>query len=217
MKTNFFKTISIAVLTIAYVLTSSITVFAQKTSSASNSLDDYNRVLDEFNKEYVTSYCFITEHISSEELSDSMTDFFLSMNIDEFRKYLYDAHINNIETESTSVDLSYNNEISTRAYTNSQKYYYNGDSNYIFINSTIYTADGYERYHSIDGVGYQLYTYPSFMPKGYETVISADRRKVDCSFNCIRMISAYVASTYSRMYYVTFTAGGGDVIGSSQI
>ena len=178
-------------------------------------LKPYMDELELINDELGVDYCIVSSDEMSEEEYAEMVEFFSMMSISDFRNYIMAAHQNDIT--NASADVLPTEQIAPAAYSNTQRYYYSGGSNYLSINSTLYTADGYERYYSVNNGNSNMVSYPAYYATSLSSTISSDKRTVNCSFNCTKYITAYVSDTSFHVVRVTFTAGGGDVYGTAQI
>lgn len=118
---------------------------------------------------------------------------------------------NNIKTEVSDI-IEYESEISPQTYTKKQKYYYDiTGKNYLFINSTAYTADGKERYSGVDSYGYKGGAYPYYKPNSMSNAISDGFMKVTCTFSCVKYTAQNLITATKHTVKVTIKASGGDV------
>ncbi len=216
MKVLFKNRLLTCFIAMAYVFCSFILPVSAEDSEADNVLKLYIDELTLLNDELGVDYCIVSEEDMSEEEYAKMVTFFASMNIEEFRRYIISAYQNDIEFQNNPDDSS-PIQVSPAAYTNIQRYYYSGNSNFLAIQSTAYTGDGYERYYTIDTYGYSMVSYPAYYPYSFSSTISSDKRSVSCVYNCTKYITEYIADTAGHIVNVTFTAGAGDIIGSTQM
>ena len=98
------------------------------------------------------------------------------------------------------------------ATTKTQKYYYDASdtNNYLYIKSTIYHADGKDRYSSVNSSGYHMGSFPQYRVKSFSKSYNTGHTKVYCTFICYRYLSEYLVNAATISVNVTFTASGGD-------
>lgn len=227
-------TIAILAFSISTSATASPIAFAVE-----DNLTSYMEILDEFNKEYGTSYQFATPTQLSVigESVDKMTDFFCDMSEMEFYDYLYDAYLIDVTDENKyeqintdEIDLSIEMEASMSynepdiiyqtTTTGTQHYYYRGsDKQSLYITASWTYGDGYNRYSRYLDEIYYTYTdgvYPYYAPYDSSYSLANYSREMDCTFYCTRYVSKYVTQG-NYIIPVTFVAGGGDIWGSVEI
>ena len=193
------------------VFSVSITVNAKE-----DSLVQYRTVLEELNEQLGTDYAFPTKEQmkdNGESYSD-LVQFYSKMSIDEFKDYVIRAYNNEKNGRKTEVSdiIKDESEISPLAYTKRQKLFYDTTGkNYLYITSTFYTADGKERYSSVNSYGYIGGAYPYYLPSSMSSSKSSDFTKVTCTFSCVKYIAKNLIDATRYTVKVTFTAAGGDV------
>lgn len=216
MKVLFKNRLLTCFIAMVFVFCSFVLPVSAEDSEEDNVLKPYIDELALLNNELGVDYCVVSEENMSEEEYAEMVTFFTSMNIEDFRTYIISAYQNDIESQNNPDD-SLPSQVSPAAYSSIQRYYYSGNSNYLAIQSTAYTGDGYERYYTIDTYGYSMVSFPAYYPHTFSSTISSDKRRVSCVYNCTRYITEYIADTAGHIVNVTFTAGAGDIIGSTQV
>ena len=105
------------------------------------------------------------------------------MGINDFIKYVKKAYRNERLGIYSRLNYAQNMEdsISTVAYDKIQRFYYDSKwNNYFYIDSTLYSADGKERYASINHYGYNNSTYPCYKPTSMTHSKSSDCTEVTC-------------------------------------
>lgn len=205
--------------------------------AAEDPLNAYAEIMSEFNEEYGTSYQIATpEQLEKTGQSmDEIVDFFTEMNEEEFWDYLCDIHSANLsnisnenaftfdETNSMDVEVSLNSvnpPIETQAtYTGTQHFYYSGSSSKSLCISAMWSyGDGYYRYSPyLQNWGYTGNSYPYFIPKNLSYTTQNASREMACSFTCDNCVGNGVFDLTVYTVNVTFTAGGGDVWGTTSI
>lgn len=212
-----FVSLSLICALICTLFTVSTTVNAKE-----DSLAPYRTVLEELNVQLGTDYTFPTaeQMENNGECYVDLVEFYNKMSIDEFKDYVITAYDNEKSDNMTEVsDITEDeSEISPQAYTKKQKYYYDTTGkNYLFINSTVYTADGKERYSSVDSYGHTEKAYPYYSPSSMSSSKSADFTKVTCTFSCVKYIAKNLINATNYTVKVTFKASGGDVYTSVEV
>lgn len=192
-------------------------------NATENSLAPHLAVLEELNNELGTDYAFPSAAQMSEMGEDyaDLVAFYTAMDMDDFREYVKNAYNNemrknNLENGDDVIEVEY--EVSPLSYTKTQRYYYDSStSNYLYITSTAYTADGAERYSSIDSYGYTNTSYPYYFPTSMTKTFNSGSTQVTCKFYCGKYVAKNLVSGSSYMVTVTFKASGGNVYSSSTI
>lgn len=231
------KKIASIVLTLGILLSAVIFCNVKNKANAEEPLplSAYQNELDKINAQLGTNYGFPTEELLKIEgrTIDDVEKHFQQMTLDEFRDYIYNIYQNdyyNSENESNdaesedeaieytfpvNTDDSQDANVGDRAYSSNQKYYYSGNTGkYLFINSTVFYADGHDRYSTIDNCGYGHLPssgYPYYVVNDFYSSISTDKRTVSCLFVCYRYTGDDIIDTGIHNVNVVFTANGGDV------
>lgn len=185
-----------------------------------NSLAPYYAVLEEMNEELKTDYMFPSA-VQMEEAGESyseLVEFYTSMSMDEFRSYVRAAYDNEAKEDKCYSDIVIDSEIEPLAYNKKQKYYYDASSlNYLFISSTVYSADGVERYSSVDSYGHTEILYPYYTPSSMSKSFGTGYKTVTCTFSCVKYIAKNLISATAYTLKVTFSASGGNVSAGSVV
>lgn len=136
----------------------------------------------------------------------SIVEFYLSMEIDEFRNYLMDLYDNKGKSMTSS-----ENAIMPFAYSKTQRYVFK-NGNYLYFCSTVYIADGAERYSDIGSIGFGYSTTPYYKASSREYTFKDSYKKVKMTFkNCYQYYSSNVlCTTTPKNFTATFKASGGD-------
>lgn len=191
-------------------------------NAAENSLAPYLAVLEELNNELGTDYAFPSAAQMSEMGEDyaDLVSYYTAMNMDDFREYVRTAYDNETKRNNLenggSVIGDYG--VAPLSYTKTQRYYYDSStSNYLYITSTAYTADGSERYSSINSYGYTNTSYPYYFPTSMTKTFNSGNTQVTCKFYCAKYIAKNLVSNSSYVVTVIFKASGGNVYSSSTI
>lgn len=229
------KKIASIVLTLGILLSAVIFCNVKKEANAEEPLplSVYQNELDKINAQLGTNYGFPTEELLKIEgkTIDDVETYFQQMTLDEFRDYIYNIYQNgyyNPESDYSesddgtakytfpvNTDDSQDANVGNRAYSSTQKYYYSGNTGkYLYITSTVFYADGHDRYSSIDDSSYfhaSSSGYPYYVVNNFNSSISTDKRTVSCLFSCYQYVAPYTIDTGIHNINVVFTANGGDV------
>lgn len=204
--------LSIAItLLLCTILHTSITVKA-----AEDELYRYRETLEKINEELGTHYSFPTqEQLKAENKSyNDLINFYTSMGINDFIKYVKKAYRNERLGIYSRLNYAQNMEdsISTVAYDKIQRFYYDSKwNNCFYIDSTLYSADGKERYASINHYGYNNSTYPCYKPTSMTHSKSSDCTEVTCIFKCVKYVAKNLIEGVTCTLKVTFRASSGNV------
>ncbi len=196
-----------------------------------NPLDVYSEIVAEFNEDYGTDY----QLASYESVTAAGFDYYeeydkmISMTEEEFKDYLYDAHMNAVANKlPDSVEVNHNSSlvpigadmnnvviVDLPNYVGTQKHYYGGSySKYFYINATWSYGDGDYRYTNISGAGtYSDGTsFPYYHAKSYTSTLINSSTEVSVVYSCERFISAGVTDATHWSIKEIFTAGGGNTV-----
>lgn len=178
---------------------------------AEDKLMPYREVLIEMNNKLGTDYSFPEETQLQEngQKQDDIVKFFSRMTLEQFRKYIYKAYLNQISNGSNQYSRGEEFNIQSIAFSKKQNVYYN--SNSIFINTTIYSADGCDRYSSINNYGYTKKGYPYYKPNKMTKTFGSGNKTVTCKFFCTQYVAQNIVSSSKYTLVATFSASGGDV------
>lgn len=203
------KMIVVTMLTCISIIFQGVAVFA---SDVSQDFKSYEDKLAELNLELGTSYQF-TPAVG--ESYDEMVSFFQNMSLSEFEKYIRECYAAEIEFDN-AVDSPQGNIVSngnqSRSTLDTQKFFYAGNYNYLFIKAyttivagtTIYTGD-------IASAGYSISTYPGYGVSSYSKEFDDDMRTVQVTYHCTKYLSKYITDAVAYTLEVSFVAGAGDM------
>lgn len=186
--------------------------YAKSTNDYHQSLQPYITILDQLNEQLGTNYAFLTEKqlLSINKDLDEMVSYYTSMGLSEFKTYVLNAHElaseknNNIHHEVSRVVIS-TSPITPYAYTKEHRAYYS-QYNYLFIRSTVYYADGTERYSSINNYGYAWADYPYYYIYDFSHEFKDGNTKADCIFTCFKHLDEYLIDLVVYTIPVEFIA-----------
>lgn len=182
-----------------------------------DSLAPYYAILEEINEKLGTNYAFSSEEQLMEmgESYSDLVEFYTKMSMEEFKDYVQKAHKNATEYSNKvdcNVVVENNYEIEPLAYGKTQRYYYDTSGiNYFYIVSTLYSADGEERYSRIDENGYTSLSYPYYESVSMTHSYSSGNTEVTCTYIYKKVITPYLIDSTKYSLAVTFEASGGDV------
>lgn len=145
---------------------------------------------------------------------DEMVTFYTDMSLEEFEEYIRDAYEAEQEFDEvmeTETEMR-KDSVATYSSLDTQKYYYAGNSNYLYLKaytttvsgSTIYTGD-------ISSAGYSISSYPAYKANSYSSSFADDKKTVDISYSCVKCVSQNLI--YDTLYTikVTYGAGAGNI------
>lgn len=186
-------------------------------SAANSNLSDYITALDELNQELGSNYAFPTdEQLQKQNKSyEDMVSYYSTMTIEEFKDYIRDIHYNGAaEVASTSANAT------PRGYQHIQKYINGANAeygleNYFEVNSTIYYADGANRYSTINSYRSVNYFFPCYELLSAEYDISSDCKTVNFTFWCGKYLNEYL--TDLTMYRIDAQFRAGELYGYQNI
>lgn len=185
-----------------------------------NDINVYEKELDKINKELGTDYAFPTDDVVEEGAvsKKELSKFYSSMSINEFRKYVMDAHNNEIKSKNSFDKIENYSKIPVlkSTFSKKQKFYYYSD-NYLSINAKVYRADGKERYSSVSNGEYYHNCYPYLKPTSFSKNFSSGNTKVNCNYTCTKYIAANLINGTHYNVSVTFDASGGNVYNSIEV
>ena len=212
------KVASIILTAIISISVFSQTIFAVDSKSEISNvyekmLEPYQDELNIINEKLGTDYYFPFEYMTQQEIEETCK-LYSKMTVSKFSEYIYAAHLGELDYENDDLKTpkSMQKTDSTNSYT-TQRYFYDGGDNHLYISADTYSSGGVMKYSTSSiSFGYYIYNYPGYKPTACVTQVSNDRTKVSCTFTCLRMIAQGVANAYTTNVYVTFTAGGGDII-----
>jgi|LSQX01.1.fsa_nt_gb hypothetical protein len=187
--------------------------YVKATSDYHQKLQPYVNVLNQLNEQLGTNYAFLTEEqlLSANKDLDEMVSYYTAMDLSEFMTYILNAHKSTTENnnfmynEANRVIVS-TSPINLRAYTKEHRLYYSL-YNYLFISSTVFYADGAERYSSINNYGYAWVNYPYYYIYDFSHQFKDGNTKVDCVFKCFKHLDEYLIDLVVYTIPVEFSAG----------
>ena len=185
-------------------------------------LAKYRIALEELNSQLGTNYTFPTASQIEEngESYSDLVEFYTSMTISEFRNYVIMAYENEKNDIKIKVEDSMDNtsKIDMQSYTKRQRLFYDTKAqNYISLTSTLYSADGKERYARVNSYNYHADTYPYYKPTSMSSSKSTDYTQVTCSFSCVKYVAKNLTDATTHTVRATFRASGGDIYATKLI
>lgn len=185
--------------------------------ASEDELTPYQDVLNTLNAQLGTHYAFPSEDdlTASGETYNDVVEFYTAMSMDEFEEFVLSAHENEIQgiyTKITNKSQEDESEIMPLAFSKTQKCYYDTSGvNYISITSTVYHADGKDRYSSINSYSKKCGEIPYYLPKSMTCKKSSDSTTVDCRFSCSKYIAPNLTDATTHVLEITFRASDGDM------
>ncbi|MCD7835651.1 MAG: hypothetical protein LUG83_03165 [Lachnospiraceae bacterium] len=184
-------------------------VFASDVTSTELAI--YEEKLAQLNEELGTDYKL---QPSTGFSYDEMVEYFTNMTIDEFETYIRNAYLQeqalNEKMENPLQEIIEQNS-NTRSTLNTQYYCYDG-KNMLYMKAYTTTVSGTTVYTGdVLSTGSIINEYPAYDSTSCTVVISSTMRTAECSWICVKYVSANVASGTYYVVSCTFTAGGGNI------
>lgn len=137
-------------------------------------MQPYIKIMNEVNDSYYADMAIPTEEVISDTGADkrAIVEYYLSIDINQFKKYLIDLYMKSQEENCDDCM----EEIMPMAYSKMQRYVF-ANGNYLYFYSTVYTADGAERYGSMGSIGESHSSTPYYKPSSYDYVLKDGQKK----------------------------------------
>lgn len=187
--------------------------FSVSAESLDDPLSSYKKRLTVLNERYGTCLTIPDKTANGEEY-DVIIDFYSSMTMDEFDKYVADMVDGTLYTsDDESIKVDQTEDIVPYTYDQRQKYYYkaNINTNNLYVITKAAYADGYDRYTSFDHVGTSIEQYPAYVVNYHMYSFYNGNRNMSVTFNVTNYTSATMADLSNINITVNFTANGGHI------